>query len=79
MSRCDDCFHYGACILNSEYVPTPCSKFENKADVVEVVRCKDCRLRDTEGCPMMVWDVSGVLMGDNEDNDYCNYGERREQ
>ena len=48
-------------------------------DFVEVVRCKDCKLRDTEACPMMVWDVSGILMGDTEDNDFCSYGERREE
>lgn len=47
------------------------------ADVVEVVRCRDCKLRDTEGCPFMVWDC-GELMGDTEDNDYCNYGKRKE-
>lgn len=47
-------------------------------DVVKVVRCKDCKLRDTEGCPIMVWDC-GELMGETEDNDYCSYGERKEQ
>ena len=47
------------------------------ADAVEVVRCRDCKLRDTEGCPFMVWDC-GELMGDTEDNDYCSYGKRKE-
>ena len=48
------------------------------ADVVEVVRCRDCKLRYTEGCPMMAWDC-GELMGETEDNDYCSYGERRSE
>ena len=47
------------------------------ADVVEVVRCKDCRLRDTEGCPAMFWDC-GELMGETNDSDFCSYGERKE-
>jgi hypothetical protein len=47
------------------------------ADVVEVVRCKDCKLRDTEGCPFMYW-YCGILLGCTADNNYCNYGERKE-
>lgn len=27
---CETCLHYGACLLNSEYVPSPCCKYENK-------------------------------------------------
>ena len=41
------------------------------ADVVEVVRCKDCihnGLFDTD-CPLRTW-VKGI-------NDYCSYGERK--
>lgn len=48
------------------------------ADVVEIVRCKDCNLRDTEGCPFMAWDC-GELMGETNDTDFCSYGERKEQ
>lgn len=41
------------------------------ADVVEVVRCKDCRHFDGEGCLK--------THGEFEPNptDYCSYGERR--
>lgn len=28
---CEDCLHYFACRVNSEYVPTPCCAYENKA------------------------------------------------
>ncbi len=30
--KCENCLHYGACLSNSEYVPTPCREYENKAD-----------------------------------------------
>jgi hypothetical protein len=41
------------------------------ADVVEVVRCKDCQYFDGEGCLK--------THGEFEPNltDYCSYGERR--
>lgn len=28
---CEQCLHYRACIINSEYVPSPCSCYEDKA------------------------------------------------
>lgn len=51
------------CILRVKEQPT--------ADVVEVVRCKDCRHFDGEGCLK--------THGELEPNptDYCSYGERR--
>lgn len=77
---CTDCNNYNeircrACgtddaIAMIEDAPT--------ADVVAVVRCKDCRLRDTEGCPFMAWDC-GELMGETNDTDFCSRGEREEQ
>lgn len=42
----------------------------NKADVVEVVRCKDCKhLYQDNECPLRLWFV-------HTENDYCSYGER---
>ena len=43
------------------------------ADVVEVVRCKDCAVPHNHwtGCPRM----NGTIM---RPDDYCSYGERRE-
>ena len=40
------------------------------ADVTEVVRCKDCRLFQTDGC-RYDWPVQNA-------NDYCSYGRRKE-
>ncbi len=53
------------------------------ADVVEVVRCKDCKYRPTSGlphqsCPM--WDNGNDFLGaywKGNDDGFCNYGERR--
>lgn len=50
------------------------------ADVVEVVRCKDCKHRNTPDCKM--W-YQCVICGDyhhwERDEDYCSLGERREE
>lgn len=48
------------------------------ADVIQVVRCKDCYLRNTEACPFCFWDC-GELMGYTEDNDFCSYGKKRKE
>lgn len=53
------------------------------SDVVEVVRCKDCKYRPTNGlpnqsCPM--WDNGNDFLGSywkGNDDGFCNYGERR--
>lgn len=58
------------------------------ADVVEVVRCKDCKHRGTDDCPMyheeyIEWDDDGCLERDiiihdaTEDNSFCSHGERK--
>ena len=40
------------------------------ADVVEVVRCKDCKhLYQDNECPLRLWFV-------HTENDFCSYGER---
>lgn len=40
------------------------------ADVVEVVRCKDCEFRYTKECPQFILPL--------DDNGFCSYGERKE-
>lgn len=42
------------------------------ADKVDVVRCKDCRHRDLFSCPLADNDFQ-------KDDDYCSWGERREE
>lgn len=56
----------------------------------DVVRCKDCKHRETSECPMVFyenlhWDDNGyieceTIIHDNaEDDGFCSYGERKEQ
>ena len=48
-------------------------KRQSTADVVEVVRCKDCRWYDRGLCNCDQWwnDDRAVVI---DDNDYCSYG-----
>ena len=46
-------------------------------DVVEVVRCKDCKYRKTAECLMYVECDCGSQHTWECDNDFCSYGERR--
>lgn len=52
MATCKDCIHYLVCdYWEKEAYPNDCENydkalckfFKNKADFVEVVRCKDCK------------------------------------
>ena len=43
-----------------------------KTLVTELVRCKECRYKDMEICPMYRLVVAGVRKYD----DFCSYGER---
>lgn len=45
------------------------------ADVVEVVRCKDCRWRGREDCAMFYRCECGEQHTWETDNDFCSYGE----
>ena len=44
-------------------------------DAVSVVRCKECRYKDMEICPMYRLVVAGVRKYD----DFCSYGEREDE
>ena len=44
----------------------------NAMPFLDIVRCKECRYKDTELCPMLRLIVAGVRKYD----DYCSYGER---
>lgn len=49
------------------------------ADAVPVVRCKDCRWRGREECAMFCRCECGEQHTWETDNDFCSYGERREE
>ena len=46
------------------------------ADVVKVVRCKDCKYYGTKFCKIDIWHKD-VTIYRAKDDDYCSYGERR--
>ena len=93
METCKDCLHYKVCDyyekekallkLTMSYrditndLADCCKQFKNKADVVEVVRCKDCKHYDYNQCYHKRHDEHSLAIYQNAD-DFCNYGERSE-
>lgn len=80
---CKDCAHCHVCGFAKEIgsdkavkmFDFKCPDFQNKADVVNVVRCKDCKylmLSDYYG------ECSKRYMGIVLPDDYCSYGERKD-
>ena len=74
---CKDCIHYDVCPLGLaiQGKTGTCLKFKNKADFVEVVRCKDCK-------HLMFSDMYGECNKRFEivrPDDFCSYGERKEE
>lgn len=49
------------------------------ADVVEVVRCKDCKYNGSISCPTFNDNPNGKDWQALEDNDFCSYGERKDR
>ena len=44
MLTCKECVHYDACHRMDREIPAEsCKTFKNKTDIVEVIRCKDCK------------------------------------
>lgn len=79
MKTCENCFHYGACLLNGEYLPSPCRKYTDKTDVVEVVRCKDCCWCMVTSQPYAAaYCIKGTRSFIVEADDFCSRGERKE-
>ena len=77
MKTCSDCLYYEVCQNryswldqedNTKYIT--CEKFKNKADFVEVCRCKDCE--NYNGHRYCTYHADPVL-----DDDFCSYGEKR--
>ena len=49
------------------------------ADVVPVVRCKDCKFRNSDNCAMYYHsNESGKQYSWNYDNDFCSWGKAME-
>ena len=84
-ASCKDCFHFGVCdILDPLHGGVPCDKFIPAADVVKVVRCKDCRYSklylnyfycENDNAP---WSEN-TMANLTDPDDFCSYGERRKE
>lgn len=71
MAMCKECIHYYVC--RDVYKDRlRCADFKNKADFVEVVRCKDCKHYDGK------WLCSIGGVPSRKKDDFCSYGERSE-
>lgn len=86
MATCNECLYQPICNTYASFGITdlpasdiaPCVLFKSKANVAEVVRCKDCkhRVENSKMCshPKAIgWDAI-----EPDDNDFCSYGERKE-
>lgn len=84
MATCKECFHYVPCFSGGKSIwdnieqtkDGHCKDFVPTADVVPVVRCKDCEHGQyMPSCSMYLCRCTGgkLRYADN----YCNYGERR--
>ena len=77
---CRDCIHYDICNyhIDEETAMTieECGKFKNKADYVEVVRCKDCKHRRETAHGSYCLPVYR-LKRITDLNAYCSYGQRK--
>lgn len=92
-SKCGSCVHLEACAAwishgstlyrDFTYSVADCPYYQNAADVVEVVRCKDCKHYDKHGykiCALHSEQPDQFGAGVNiymESDDFCSYGERR--
>lgn len=82
-AACKDCIHYDVCYHIEHYgreteTDEPCKKFKS-ADVVEVVRCRDCE-KCVKKDNFMYCEEHSDGWGDYtayvDPDDYCSYGER---
>jgi hypothetical protein len=81
---CNNCLHRELCNVHGYIDADECACFKNKADFVEVVRCKDCNNKvDYCGrimCGRLMYQfkegVGGLVATIPEH--FCSYGERRD-
>lgn len=82
MARCEECLHFEVCEALEQgnglvkVSPIHCGYYKPTADVVEVVRCKDCK--NARGNLMSIGICDCLKYRDmRQGDDFCNYGERR--
>lgn len=90
---CKDCLHFKVCEYEGIYfediaiknsspnadVRDLCPLFENQADFVEVVRCKDCECFEPHGNGKGGICRNRKCKGIRYATDFCSYGGRKEK
>ena len=92
--NCKDCIYFKRCVVlgveldmsHDKEADKNCRYFKNKSNVVEVLRCKDCKCWQREGqgttygtygtCHSVQWD-NDYFYYETFENDFCSYGERQ--
>lgn len=87
---CKDCIYFKRCVVlgveldmhHDKEADKNCRHFKNKADVAEVVRCKDCKHlridKDFQAgryCTIRNVDGGGFC----KDDDFCSYGAKMDK
>lgn len=90
---CKDCIHKRLCVVkafpdmfeNTKWDKERCDQFKNKADFVEVVRCKDCEHWKRIAFDNIFECDFGICHNpcdetekETIERDYCSYGKRKE-
>lgn len=81
MATCKECLHFEPCwdygnILDPIHGGMICDSFKPAADVVPVVRCKNCKHLTEDGfCFKNINGVGGYKKPNPDD--FCSYGERK--
>lgn len=77
MATCNDCVYYPVCNYKMR-----CDLFKDKTNFVEVVRCKDCKWYQNLGivgkAQTRCFNSASLFKVCNP-NDFCNYGERKDE
>ncbi len=74
---CDDLIAYGLPWEDGKYPADEwCDRFKNKADFVEVCRCRDCKYWVEEKDFGMFCSHWGSTLAESQADDFCSYGER---
>ena len=77
MIKCEKCLYNANCqflMTHKKAVVEDCTAFKSSEDFVEVVRCGACKWYEKPGCAILIADDSDKP----SENDYCSFGERRE-
>ena len=79
--RCKNCIHYDVCHFHideeTSMTINECDHFKNKADFVEVVRCRKCMHRSDYihgSCCLPIFGLKRIT----DLNAFCSYGERKD-